>query len=226
MISNGNEIIVDPVDNAPKETVRLYLLGSALGAILHQRGLLAIHGNGVVVDGECIIFAGHSGSGKSTLSAAFAQRGFLVLSDDVCVLDISDEEPPLVYPGIPQIKLWADAAAGLDINLENRRRVCPEEEKFVLPISEIPDHKAYPLKGIYILHYQQDQGICFKALRAIDKITALKNHTYRQRIVRKSNMTGPHFALCAKLAARTPVTKILRPKDYRSLNPLINTFLS
>ena len=44
-VHDGREIVVDAVNGASLEDVRIYLLGSAMGAVLHQRGLLPFHGS-------------------------------------------------------------------------------------------------------------------------------------------------------------------------------------
>src|SRR5271156_6758875 len=45
------------------------------------------------------------GAGKSTTAAAFARRGFAILSDDVSAL--WDCRPPfLLQPAYPQLRLW------------------------------------------------------------------------------------------------------------------------
>ena len=51
-ISGGNEISIEPVAGVPDRNLRLYLLGSVFGALLHQRGLLPLHANAVEIDGR------------------------------------------------------------------------------------------------------------------------------------------------------------------------------
>ena len=65
-VCNGREITVNAVKDIPAEDVRIYLLGSAMGAVLHQRKLLPFHGSTVVVNEKTISFSGPSGIGKST----------------------------------------------------------------------------------------------------------------------------------------------------------------
>src|SRR4029079_11482739 len=47
LVRNGQEIVVDPVPGGSERNVRLFLLGSALGILCHQRGLLPLHANAV-----------------------------------------------------------------------------------------------------------------------------------------------------------------------------------
>ena len=51
-VANGNEIVMTPAPGASMRNVRLYLLGSAFGLLCHQRGLMPLHANAIVVEGE------------------------------------------------------------------------------------------------------------------------------------------------------------------------------
>src|SRR5687768_4578943 len=77
----GREMIVEADAGSSERNLRLYLLGSAFAALLHQRGLLPLHANAIIVDGRVIAFMGHPGAGKSTMAAWFHDRGFGILSD-------------------------------------------------------------------------------------------------------------------------------------------------
>ncbi|HYX07724.1 MAG TPA: hypothetical protein VE912_13430, partial [Bacteroidales bacterium] len=79
-VKNGNEIIIDKKAEIQDHDVTLFLMGSAIGALLHQRGILPVHGSSVCRDGEAIIFAGVSGAGKSTLAGAFIKKGYQLLA--------------------------------------------------------------------------------------------------------------------------------------------------
>ena len=103
LVRGGAEILVDAAGGAAERDVRLFLLGSALGILCHQRGLLPLHANAVVANGAAYAFAGHSGAGKSTLAAHFAQAGYEILCDDVCVISFDEAGQPLAWPGLPRL---------------------------------------------------------------------------------------------------------------------------
>lgn len=105
----GHTIIVDPAAGADERNVRLFLLGSAMGVVLHQRRLLPLNANAMVIGGKAIAFTGHSGVGKSTLAAWFHDRGTPVLTDDVSVVRFGDRGSPQVSAGIHRLRLWRDA---------------------------------------------------------------------------------------------------------------------
>jgi hypothetical protein len=98
LVRGGTEILVDRAPGAAERNVRLFLLGSALGILCHQRGLLPLHANAIVVDGGAYAFAGRSGQGKSTLAAHFQQAGYEVLCDDVCTVSFDADGRPFAWP--------------------------------------------------------------------------------------------------------------------------------
>ena len=78
LVSNGAEIVIDRVPGSLDDEVRLFLLGSAFGALLHQRGFLTLHGSAIETPKGAMGFTGQSGVGKSTLATAFRTRGYPV----------------------------------------------------------------------------------------------------------------------------------------------------
>ena len=117
-VRDGREITIDckiQPDGRPLRAadVRLYLLGSAMGAALHQRGLLPLHVSAVSAPNGVWAFTGPSGAGKSTLSATLhLGYGLQLVSDDVSALRL-DQQQPVVFPGPRKLKLWQDAAEHL-----------------------------------------------------------------------------------------------------------------
>jgi hypothetical protein len=54
LVSDGRELVVEPEADADFSYVRLFILGSALGLLCHQRGLLPLHASAVELAGEAI----------------------------------------------------------------------------------------------------------------------------------------------------------------------------
>src|SRR6266536_1366743 len=91
--TNGSEIVIQQDFRTARDDLRAFLLESVLGAILHQRGVLALHASAIEVRGGAAILAGPSGAGKSTLAAALAKRGHRVLSDEIAAVTIREGWP-------------------------------------------------------------------------------------------------------------------------------------
>ena len=147
LISKGNEIVIDPEPGIDEDSLRVFLLGSAIGALLFQRGYLVLHGNAIRIGDLCMVCVGYSGAGKSTLAAGFMQRGHAVLADDVVPVDSLCR----ALPGFPRIKLWQDVADKLAINTADLRRIRPNTEKFNYPLGQLFTDQPLPIRWVYLL---------------------------------------------------------------------------
>ena len=151
LVSRGNEIVIDRAAGAEEGRVRLYLLGSAFGALFHQRGTLALHGSAIETPHGAVIFTAPSGSGKSTLARAFLARGYRALADDICAISFTADGQPVVAPGYPQMKLWADAARLLEEGTESFQKVLGDRDKYIVPIPDSFCSRSLPLHAVYVL---------------------------------------------------------------------------
>lgn len=211
-MEDGRRIILDRVPRAPWRDIRLYLLGSAIGVLLHQRGLLPLHANGVEIDGHAFVFLGRSGAGKSTLAAAFNDAGFRVIADDVCVIDLLENGRPGVAQGIPRLRLWRDAleASGrrsIDHQLSFARYA--NYQKYDVPIDQ--QGGRLPLAAIYRLSVGPDLAI--GPLDGVLAAEALFANTYRGAYLKASGNGSTHWTSSMKLLGSTSVFDLARPSD-------------
>jgi hypothetical protein len=154
-VSAGVEIMVDASLSSPAQA-RDYLLGTAMGAVLHQRGYLPLHANVMEWNGRAYAFAGASGAGKSTLAARLQAQGFGFLSDDICALSFDAQGRPRAWPGIPRVKLWRDAVAELSMDASRLRPLSWTTEKFEAPVAGQVGHHSLPLAAVYDLRAEEE----------------------------------------------------------------------
>lgn len=216
LISAGQTIRVEPLDGIDPRNVRLFLLGSAFGALLHQRGLLPLHANAVEVDGRAFAFMGESGAGKSTLAAWFHDRGFLVLADDVCVVRFDSDGRALACPGLPRLRLWLDTIqlTGREVGGLSRSYFggSAQLDKFDLPVDAAAMHHGdVPLGAIYLLG--RGDAFSITRLEGVDAATAIFENTYRGAYVAAASSHRPHWESAVALARSTPVFSVTRTMD-------------
>lgn len=220
-IHAGRHIVVDHRPGAPLADVRLFLLGTALGAAMMQRGNLVLHGNAIRVGDACAVVVGHSGAGKSTLAAEFARRGIDVLSDDVVPIDPAGR----ALPGYPRIKLWEDALTRLGRGSRDLERVRAHAPKYSLPITRT---RSAPLevRWVYSLETHDGSEVRFAGVSGIEKFELLSEHTYRPQLIHDSSTEWQHAQQCAALGARAQVTRVLRPRDTMTPDATADAVLS
>ncbi|RKQ33478.1 ATP-binding cassette domain-containing protein [Oceanobacillus halophilus] len=225
-IENGNTITVSPYENAHEDQIRLYLLGTCMGAILLQRNILPLHGSAIVIDGKAYAIVGDSGAGKSTLASAFLRRGYQLLSDDVIAISLDKENQPIVTPSYPQQKLWQKSLDHFGMESTHFRPVIQRETKFAVPVKNQFITKPMPLAGIIELTKKESGLPEIRSIQVLERLYTLYAHTYRNFLIGRSGLMEWHFETTAKMANKIDFYQIKRPEDQFTANELVNLILN
>jgi len=213
---------------ASLESFTVYLLGQVLSYVLLARGVEALHGTAVLVDGEAVLLVGDSGYGKSTLAAALLGRGYPVLTDDVAALDRSRGRWR-VHAGIPRLKLFPAVARKL---LGETGRGVPLNHgtaKLVLPLdgARAARHAAR-LRAIYVLADPAAQRACRRpAIAPLEGQAAFLEvirAAFNLVVVDPGRLEG-QFRQAARLVADVPIRRLTYPRATRALPTVCDALL-
>jgi hypothetical protein len=221
LCTGGCRIAVERQAHASPSNVQLFLLGSAMGLILHQRRLLPLHANALQVGAQAIAFMGRSGAGKSTLTAWYAEQGHQIIADDVSVVGIDGAGRPVVQPGLARIRLWRQALESLGGNPDDHPRSLVGDarlDKFdvAVPACSI-SHVPVPLRAICLLQFGPVPAV--KRLYGIDAVEALYENTYRGAFVAVTGASQPHWEACIHVSRTVPVLRTTRPESLPDFGP-------
>lgn len=160
--------------------VRLFALGSAFGALLHQRALVPLHVSAVTVGDRLWAFTGPTGAGKSTLAAWLSMRlGTPVFSDDVAVLAPGRSSAEL-HAGPRKLKLWDDAVELLGCQGVRLVRDLSNTAKFQLYLEPAQTIEAMPLSALVVLDQAEPgEAATLDKVRGIKKFRACRRSVYR-----------------------------------------------
>ncbi len=216
LIADGREIIVDPAEAADRQSLELFLLGSALGALCHQRGLLPLHASAVDVGGECVAFMGPSGAGKSTLAAHLSARGYPLVCDDVCVVHAAEDGVVRVSPADARVKLWADGLDSMALEANGLRAVRVDATKYHVPVVGVASAAPLRLGAIYVL---AEQGVerSIERLQGFEAVLAIASNTYRAEFIEPLGLACAHFAACLSVARTVAVRRLTWPRGFEEL---------
>lgn len=215
LVRGGNEIVIDPAPGVEGHTLRLFLLGPALGLLLHQRGFLILHASAVAIEGQAVAFLGGPGWGKSTTAAALHARGHSLVVDDVLAVETGDLAPPIVFPGFPQLKLWPEAAASLGDIPEKMPRLHPRLEKRARRDARDFPQSPLPLRRVYVLAEGPRQEI--EPIERGEAFVELVRHSYLVRLLQATGAAPLHFRQCERLVKTVPIRRL---RTHRSLAEL------
>ncbi|MFB9330989.1 aldolase [Paenibacillus aurantiacus] len=209
-VQDGARVYVSPLEHAEKEKIRLYLLGTVMGTVLLQRGMLPLHGSAVVIDGGAYAFVGDSGAGKSTLAAAFLDAGYELLTDDVIAVRTGVMGEPEVVPAYPQQKLWQESLDHMKMDANEYEPLYQEVTKFAVPVSAKFHNGAVPLKGIFELVKTEKEAWSIRPLNGLQCLPLLSHHTYRSFLIGAMRLIGWHFEVITRLLNRARVYRVER----------------
>jgi len=227
LVREGREILIDRDPDATDHDVRVYLLGTCMGALLHQRGFLVLHASGVVTDRGCLLFTGESGAGKSTLLAEFLHRGHKMVVDDVCAVRFDSADRPIVVPSYPRTRLWADAADRFAIDTSGLARTRPSWDKFERQVGEQFWDQEEPVRHVFHLVGPQDSDeISLERLAPMDAFSTLVDNTYRGILLDGMDLRSSHFDLASRAARSVEVTRVARPLGSDTVEELANRILA
>ncbi|MEH6948037.1 aldolase [Bacillus sp. JJ634] len=211
LIQNGKKIVISPLSEYEEDIIRLYVLGTCMGALLMQRKVLPLHGSAIAIDGKAYVFIGDSGAGKSTLATAFLNRGYQLLTDDVIAISLSEHNIPYVTPAYPQQKLWRESLIEFGMNMDEYRSIYGRETKFCVPVHTQYFVEALPLAGVFELVKTENEKVDIHPIEGLERFRTLSYHTYRNFLIRDLGLMDWHFTISASMLNLIDVYQICRP---------------
>jgi hypothetical protein len=223
LVRGGKEILIDLAPSSDHNEVRAWLLGIAFGLLCHQRGITPLHASAVDVAGGCVAFVGESGDGKSTVVAALAQRGYPVICDDVCFLQVGINEDVQAWPGISRIRLCEDAKEALGYDGPGIERELHGDNKYCVPVTQ-PQNPTHPrrLLRVYQLDPTPSGAVKVTRLRGSAAIEVLMQNIYALRGAEHMGYKPHAFTVCAAAARDVQVFCFSRPFGFDALGHSID----
>lgn len=236
--ADGTQFLVDksgtriwatwPTGTLTLEDTATYFLGPIMGFVLLLRGFISLHACAVAVNNQAIAIAGPAGSGKSTTAAAFAERGYRILAEDVVTLrDLGAEF--LVQPAYPSIRLWPSSVEALYGAAASLPKLTPTWDKCYLDLTQ--DKYRFhtcpvPLAAIYLLAGRNaDPGSpSVRDLPAAASLISLIANTYVTHLMDKQ-MRAREFELLNRVLHSVPVKLVTPHSDPARIDVLCRTIL-
>jgi hypothetical protein len=217
-VQGGDRVRVQAVAGAAVEDLTVYLVGSVVGALCHQNGLLPLHASAVEAGGRVTAFVGGSGAGKSTLAACLERRGYRIVSDDICVL-----EGARVIPVAGWLKLWRASLDHLGETPDERNRVYSADDKYRLYLPASGSQRPALANLVFLTRAREpDQRPALVALSAAEAIAQMLRLTYLGYI---TELTGSHarvFRQCAEALAGARAYRLTAPWGLERMEDVLD----
>lgn len=217
-VFNGKNIIIEKQqENVDVKDIKAYLLGTALGMILIQRNIIAIHGGTILVDNKAIAIVGDCGAGKSTLTSALRIKGYPFMADDVSVLNGNK-----VNFSYPQQKLCKDAMKKLGYNLKNYNMIDDDREKYVIPVKDNFVMNLNELKAIFEISItDENEDVSCEEIVGGEKLNIFMKNIYRIEVAKIAGIKPIYFKKCLDIVNSIHLYRIKRPDGKFSVSKQI-----
>jgi hypothetical protein len=211
LVTEGREIVVEPDASALPLDVRAYLLGAIFVVLCQQRGLLPLHASAVAGKSGVVAFLANSGQGKSTLAAHLAQRGFLVIADDICLIDAALPGAAMVIPTAPWLKLWRNSLENLGRQAEGLDRVFSDDDKYRLPLDPVLQPKAI-CKVVFLEGNEvSSTATVIEEVPRVEAVPMLMNLTHHSYLLEATGQREENFLRCGRVLSQARAYRLLRP---------------
>lgn len=232
LATDGCDVVIERQSPATDADAAPFLMGTVVGALLHQRGQLVLHASTVMVQGRGVMLCGASGAGKSTLAAALCQAGCTFVSDDLTAIRFDGDGAPVALPDGRRHRLWLDAAGRLGLADRLGPPVRPHIRKYhVDPLGDRPPGHGQPdsvqLGTIIVLREaQQLQQPELTVLEPADAAALLCGEIYRPILARRLGRDADLFRQIALLLGRLRVFRLDRTMDFATLDDTVAAILA
>ena len=223
--ASAKQVLWRKLQEVSNEVLISYLLGQVLSYCLLARGIEPLHATAVVVSDQAVAFLGDSGFGKSTLAAAFLQKGYALLTDDVLALEFRGEHV-WARPGIARMKLNPDSA---DAVFGGRRSIPMNSftSKMIFPLNDFQHgNRTVPLQALYVLpHKPSKSRILVRRLSGRSSFLPIVQNTFNDTVLHPDRLKQ-QFAFAGRLASLIPIKRLSYPKRLDMLPAVADAILA
>ncbi|MCP4959249.1 MAG: hypothetical protein GY925_08290 [Actinomycetia bacterium] len=223
LISGGSEIVVEADESAHPDTIRLLLLGTPMGALLHQRERIPLHAAAVEVDGRAVLISGFSAHGKSTVAATLHKRGHTVISDDICAVHADDKGAVVVEPGTTELQLWHDAVKRLGEEPGDYVRARPELQKYRVPVNTVSE--PLPASAMYVLGNHNQDGFDIAEIESFGKVRTILTQTRGSGYLEGMGAGPFHFRTSMAMATQVTMKRLVWPRGIADVGAVCDALL-
>lgn len=223
-LPDENHIKIEPLNSQIGiSDLNRWFYSSIIAYILQHRGYHVLHGAAVLMRGEAVIFSGHSGAGKSTLAGAMMQKGYQVLTDDLVVIQRTEQGQYCLIPGPNVLKICSDTMQQLQFEPSHGRILPFRKDKYGFNFAHAPKAECIPIRAFYEISagLPTNTHPLMNTLSHAQALKTVMHHAYRYFMLKPLGKLQCFMNACAELIDRINVHHIQRTNDFRNLPKMI-----
>jgi hypothetical protein len=217
-VRDGKTISISTAPLVDNETIRLFILGSCLSALLLQQGKYVVNGHVLAIGEHAYALLGYTGVGKSTLALALLNRGHTLLSSGLCVIDHHGQ----VLPGYARLILWSNT---LKMFPENKpcSQIRPSLEKWYIDTENHFYSRPLQLRSAYFLSTYNQTQIQLSPIKGFEKFNEFRNATVHPNSIDHIIDLKTYQLQGMRIANHIYMAKLIRPDKGNTISKLTQT---
>ena len=161
-----------------------------------------------------VLVTGKPGMGKSTLAAALGERGYPLIADDQCAIEIGADAIPRIHADGRQLRLWERSIIELGLGERRGESMRNRLRKFYVDPAAASD-AAVAVGAIYALvSIRGPEQPEIERPNVVDATKLLLTNAYRPKLVRRLDQQGMYFQGGTTIAAAAGIFRLKRPFGF------------
>jgi hypothetical protein len=220
LVREAGEIVVEAQAGAAPDDLAIFAAGPMLGLLLHLQGRIVLQASAVAVAGGAVLFCGPTSAGKSTLAAALGRRGYPIICDDLCAIDLDAPGGPRALADAATLKLWSQATRQLDLEPGPPVRATLQKHHVPPPAGAIA---AAPVRAVYMLSEARPSATAgIERPNVADLAILVRRSAFRPNILRALGQQGAYFSAAAHIASAAGVFSLRRELGLERMDGVLD----
>ncbi len=216
IISGGNDILVQPFENAREEDLASFVLGWCIAFLFQQRGVSAIHSSAIEIDDRAILISGVSGSGKSTIALSMIDKGYRYLADDIAMVDPRTDM--VLHPAFPQQKVCRNVAEKM--NSAELLYINEKKDKFAYHNQRDFCDEPRKLTTMFQLNICDGDRVLVEKVTGVEKLNSVLKNLFLLDAYMALGLTMEEKVRCLEIAGKIDIYKISRPREKNTVEEI------
>ncbi len=224
-ITGGNKISVFLPKAYDGDKLRTYILGTAFGVIMMQKGVIPIHAASIESNRKSVLLTGFSNCGKSTYLEHLIRKGYKFSADDVSMLSI-ENGCPKIYSAYPQRKTAKNILDKLQVDSLSFECI-QESGKEKCLVRELDSWCAETLSPKAIIEITPLRGGArfqpyVEKMSGLNALKVVRRQLYRKQFYENNNVFTPGMMKTLLLTLKSvSVYRLIRPDDSECIDECV-----
>ena len=222
VLAGGRRIVWYQGTDRREEVARAVILGPIMALVLHESGILCLHGSAVSLGKRGMGFLAPKGYGKSTLAVALTAAGGRLMSDDLVAVTLS--EAPEILPSVHSIRMFGDVTEVMAGEFPGALFRDGWKKTLTNFPADLLEWERAALDALYLIHPVADGPVERTPVTPMEAALSLARHSKIADLLGHVE-AGKMLGWIGEVVGKTPVYQLDVPRELERLPSVASQIL-